>query len=91
MLSLTFVILPRVLHQRASSSPSILVKGSDKPIIHSQKPVPRLNEAAVKEYCLQFIDWACDRQTARPCSLTRDNLKQTKKIDIFWTVFVFLL
>ena len=26
---------------------------------------------------MQFIDCACDRQTARLCSLTRDNLEQT--------------
>ena len=45
---------------------------------------------------MQFVDCACDfdlgcdRQTARLCSLTRDDLKQTNKIDIFLTALVFL-
>ena len=39
--------------------------------------------------CAKDFDWACDRQTARLCSLTRDNLKQTNKIENFRTVLVF--
>lgn len=39
--------------------------------------------------CAKDFDWACDRQTARRCSLTRENLKQTDKIDNFRTVLVF--
>ena len=53
--------------KQLGSSPSTLVNRLEKPNNHSQKSMLRLNEAAVKEYCLrhvQFIDWACDRQTA---------------------------
>ena len=49
VLSLTHVILEFYTKQ-PGSSPSILVNGSEKPSIHSQKSVLRLNEAAVKEY-----------------------------------------
>ena len=41
--------------------------------------------------CAKDFDWACDRQTVRLCSLTRDNLKQTNKIDNFRRFFFSLI
>ena len=99
---LTRIILEFYTKQ-PGSYPSILVNLSEKPNIHSlkswrsqwfvslkQQPRSHKNTNILLEPPGMFIDWACDRQTARLCSLMRGNLKQTNKIEIFRTVFVFL-
>ena len=88
VLSLTLTCDPRVLHQTAWSF-SICFSKRVGETQHSFTEVHATSHWSgskrILTFCLRHVefidwtwdfDWACDRQAALLCSLTRDNLKQ---------------
>ena len=73
--------------KQPGSSPSILVNGSEKPNIHSQKSVLRLSEAAVEEYWRDILlEAVCSLSIAHVISI--EHVIGRLRVSVHWRVTI---